>query len=131
MTIEMEAQNLTQVRLALDCAVDIILLDNMPESILRRAIAVIRSRPSLELSGSRRPSPAPPSTPIPVGEHTMLPPKAEGNPHPTRGSGPLIEISGGVNLKTAGALARIGPDRISVGQLTHSSKALDISFDIK
>ncbi len=36
------------------------------------------SRPSLELSGSGSPSPAPPSTAIPVGEHTMLPPKAEG-----------------------------------------------------
>lgn len=47
------------------------------------------------------------------------------------GKRPEIEISGGVNLKTVRALARLGPDRISVGQLTHSAKALDISLEIE
>ena len=40
-----------------------------------------------------------------------------------------IEVSGGVNLKTVRALARLGPDRISIGRLTHSAPALDLGLD--
>lgn len=43
---------------------------------------------------------------------------------------PLIEISGGVNLKNAKSLAQLGVDRISVGALTHSAPALDLSLEI-
>jgi nicotinate-nucleotide pyrophosphorylase (carboxylating) len=43
---------------------------------------------------------------------------------------PKIEISGGVNLKNIRKLALLGPDRISIGQLTHSARAMDISMDI-
>jgi len=43
---------------------------------------------------------------------------------------PQLEISGGVNLKTVRALAQTGADRISVGKLTHSAPALDISLEI-
>lgn len=43
--------------------------------------------------------------------------------------GVLLEASGGVNLKTVGAIAATGVDRISVGALTHSAPALDIGFD--
>ncbi len=39
-----------------------------------------------------------------------------------------IEISGGVNLKTVGPIARTGVDYISVGSLTHSAKAIDFSM---
>lgn len=42
-----------------------------------------------------------------------------------------IEASGGVTLKTVGAIARTGVDRISVGALTHSVRSLDISLDIR
>lgn len=42
-----------------------------------------------------------------------------------------LEISGGVNLKTIGRLARTGVERISVGALTHSAPAVDISMLIK
>ncbi|MHB9154267.1 MAG: carboxylating nicotinate-nucleotide diphosphorylase [Endomicrobiales bacterium] len=42
---------------------------------------------------------------------------------------PDIEISGGVSLKTVRAFARLGVDRISVGALTHSAPALDISLE--
>jgi len=42
-----------------------------------------------------------------------------------------IEISGGVSLETVGALARLGPDRISVGRLTHSAPALDLSLEVE
>jgi len=46
-----------------------------------------------------------------------------------RAPGVLLEASGGVTLATAGALARSGVDRISVGALTHSAPALDIGLD--
>ncbi len=41
----------------------------------------------------------------------------------------LTEASGGVNLNTVAAIARTGVDLISVGALTHSAPALDISLD--
>jgi nicotinate-nucleotide pyrophosphorylase (carboxylating) len=41
-----------------------------------------------------------------------------------------LEISGGVSLKTVRALARLGPDRISIGRLTHSAPALDLGLDL-
>ncbi len=42
----------------------------------------------------------------------------------------LIEISGGVTLKNVKSYARLGVDRISIGALTHSVRALDISLEI-
>lgn len=41
----------------------------------------------------------------------------------------LTEASGGVNLATVAAIAQTGVDLISVGALTHSAPALDISLD--
>jgi nicotinate-nucleotide pyrophosphorylase (carboxylating) len=41
-----------------------------------------------------------------------------------------LEISGGVSLDTVRALARLGPDRISIGRLTHSAPALDLGLDL-
>ena len=43
---------------------------------------------------------------------------------------PLIEASGGVTPEKAKRLARRGVDRISVGALTHSAPALDISLEV-
>jgi nicotinate-nucleotide pyrophosphorylase (carboxylating) len=40
-----------------------------------------------------------------------------------------LEASGGVNLQTLRGIAETGVDRISVGALTHSAKALDIALD--
>ncbi len=49
-----------------------------------------------------------------------------------RGNGRVeIEASGGITLDTVAAVAATGVDLISVGDLTHSVKALDISLDIK
>jgi len=42
-----------------------------------------------------------------------------------------IEASGGVSLDTVAAIARTGVDLISVGALTHSVPALDISLDLE
>ncbi len=42
----------------------------------------------------------------------------------------LTEVSGGVTLETVGAYAAAGPDRISVGALTHSAPVLDLGLDL-
>ncbi|WP_126424711.1 carboxylating nicotinate-nucleotide diphosphorylase [Brevibacillus marinus] len=42
----------------------------------------------------------------------------------------VVEASGGVTLETIGAIAGTGVDVISVGALTHSVRALDISLDL-
>lgn len=86
-----EADALAQARRALGLKPEVILLDNMPPRLLRRAIRLIR----------------------------------ESAPR-TR-----IEISGGVSLENVRALARLGPDRISIGRLTHSAPALDLGLDLK
>jgi len=41
-----------------------------------------------------------------------------------------IEISGGINLNNIGNVARTGADFISIGAITHSAPALDISLKI-
>ncbi len=41
-----------------------------------------------------------------------------------------LEASGGVNLETVAEIAATGVDYISVGALTHSAKALDISLEL-
>jgi nicotinate-nucleotide pyrophosphorylase (carboxylating) len=41
------------------------------------------------------------------------------------------EASGGVNLKTARAIAKTGMDFISVGAITHSARAVDIGLDFE
>ncbi|HEX4216600.1 MAG TPA: carboxylating nicotinate-nucleotide diphosphorylase [Candidatus Dormibacteraeota bacterium] len=47
----------------------------------------------------------------------------------TRGRA-ATEVSGGVSLATIAAYAATGADRISVGALTHSAPALDISMEV-
>ena len=41
-----------------------------------------------------------------------------------------LEVSGGVSLSNVRKIARLGVDRISIGSLTHSPKAVDISLEI-
>jgi nicotinate-nucleotide pyrophosphorylase (carboxylating) len=43
----------------------------------------------------------------------------------------LLEASGGIHLGNVGEYARTGVPAISVGALTHSSPALDISFEVE
>jgi nicotinate-nucleotide pyrophosphorylase (carboxylating) len=47
------------------------------------------------------------------------------------GPAPLLEVSGGVTLAAMPRLARTGVDRVSVGRLTHSAPALDMSLDVE
>ena len=43
----------------------------------------------------------------------------------------VVEASGGINLETVRAVAETGVDLISIGGLTHSVTALDISLDLE
>lgn len=50
-----------------------------------------------------------------------------------RGAAPgsvLTEVSGRISLETIAAYAAAGPDRISVGALTHSAPVLDLGLDL-
>lgn len=42
----------------------------------------------------------------------------------------MVEVSGGVTLANVRKIAAAGPDRISIGALTHSAPAADLSMDI-
>lgn len=86
--IEVEVQNLAQLREALEQPIDRILLDNMTVTQMAEAVRIAAGR-------------------IP------------------------LEASGNVNLQTVSGIAATGVDYISVGALTHSVKALDISLDIR
>lgn len=88
--IEIECENMAQVKEAVTSGADIIMLDNMTASQMRAAIRLIRGA----------------------------------------GKKIAIEISGGVTLATVKKFALLGVDRISVGALTHSVSALDISLEL-
>jgi nicotinate-nucleotide pyrophosphorylase (carboxylating) len=86
--IEVEAQSLAEVDEAVEAGADTILLDNLSVEDIREAVARIRGRAR-------------------------------------------IEISGGVTLECLPALAATGADFVSVGALTHSAPAADISLEIE
>jgi nicotinate-nucleotide pyrophosphorylase (carboxylating) len=44
---------------------------------------------------------------------------------------PLLEASGGITLDNARQVAETGVDFISVGAVTHSAQALDLSLDVE
>ena len=50
---------------------------------------------------------------------------------PGRQGKTLLEVSGGVTLDNVREIARTGVDMISIGGLTHSAKAVDISLEIQ
>lgn len=83
-----ETRALDEVRQALEAGADLILLDNMSNAAIRRAVEVVDGRVPLEVSGS-------------------------------------------VSLRRAASLATLGVDRVSIGALTHSAPALDISLLIE
>jgi nicotinate-nucleotide pyrophosphorylase (carboxylating) len=85
--IEVETKNLQEVQEALDCGVDIIMLDNMPIAAMKEVVSFIAGRA-------------------------------------------LVEASGNVSLQNVAAIAATGVDFISVGELTHSARAADISLKI-
>jgi nicotinate-nucleotide pyrophosphorylase (carboxylating) len=55
LTIEVETESLVQVKEAIDCEADIIMLDNMPLDLMRQAVSIIRAanpRIKIEASGN-------------------------------------------------------------------------------
>jgi len=46
-----------------------------------------------------------------------------------RGKKPLLEASGNITLDNVSAIAQCGIDRIAVGAITHSAKAVDLGLD--
>ncbi|MBI2952343.1 carboxylating nicotinate-nucleotide diphosphorylase [bacterium] len=86
--VEVEVRNLDELREALACRVDRIMLDNMDIETMREAVRIARASSDC----------------------------------------PEIEASGGVTPETLRAVAETGVDFISLGALTHSVKALDISL---
>jgi nicotinate-nucleotide pyrophosphorylase (carboxylating) len=88
LTVEVEAQQLSEVDEALQVGADIILIDNMSLDDVREAVRRAKGRAR-------------------------------------------IEISGGVTLERIPALASTGADYVSVGALTHSAPAVDLSFELE
>ena len=83
--IEVETENLADVKAALAAGADVIMLDNMSPSMIAEAVKLV--------------------------DHKAV-----------------IEVSGGVRLETVADFALAGVDVISVGALTHSAKAADLSM---
>ena len=85
--VEVEVQTLEQLEEALSAGADVVMLDNMDDGEVGRAVA---------MTGGRA----------------------------------LLEASGGVTLERVGRLAELGVDIISVGALTHSAPAADLSMRV-
>jgi nicotinate-nucleotide pyrophosphorylase (carboxylating) len=47
------------------------------------------------------------------------------------GGGPELEASGGITLESVAQVAATGVDYVSVGALTHSAPALDLSMTVE
>lgn len=88
MKIEVETTTLEQVREAIEAKADIIMLDNMNNETMTKAVNIINGRAK-------------------------------------------VEASGNMNLTRVREVAATGVDFISIGALTHSVTALDISQKIK
>jgi nicotinate-nucleotide pyrophosphorylase (carboxylating) len=86
--IEVETTNLDEVNEALQCKVDIIMLDNMTNETMRESVKLINGKAKTEASGN-------------------------------------------MTIERIKSTAEIGVDFISIGMLTHSVKALDISMYIE
>jgi nicotinate-nucleotide pyrophosphorylase (carboxylating) len=104
--LEVEVESLDQVREALRPDVDRILVDNRPPSEVKRVVD--------EVDKWFRENP--PDSP-------RLRPGAR--------RWPEVEVSGGIRLENARAFAETGVDYLSVGMLTHSAPALDMSLEIE
>lgn len=85
--LEVETTCLEEVRQAVECGADIIMLDNMDTGTMHEAVRIINGRAKTEASGN-------------------------------------------MNLQRLKEVAGTGVDYISVGALTHSVKAMDISMNI-
>ena len=91
MKIEVEAKDFSEVKDALSGKPDIIMLDNMSVSEVKKTVEFVRKS----------------------------------------GHDVLLEVSGGITLENVREYAESGVDIISVGELTHSVKSLDVSMEFE
>ena len=82
-----EVETIEHVTQALDGGADVLLLDNMPPSLVKEAVDLVKGRA-------------------------------------------YTEVSGGITIENVREYAATGVDSISVGALTHSAPAVDISLDV-
>jgi nicotinate-nucleotide pyrophosphorylase (carboxylating) len=104
--LEVEVESRDQLREALRPEVDRILVDNRPVEEVRLAVQEVDT-----WCRTNRPE----SSRMPAGARRW----------------PQVEVSGGLNLDTVRAYAETGVDFLSVGALTHSAPALDLSLEIE
>jgi len=104
--LEVEVESVDQLKEALRPDVDRILVDNRPAAEVRRAVEVVDA-------WCRR---HPPDSP-------RLRPGAR--------RWPEVEVSGGITLENVREYAATGVDYVSVGALTHSAPAMDLSLEIE
>jgi nicotinate-nucleotide pyrophosphorylase (carboxylating) len=104
--LEVEVESIDQLHEALRPEVDRILIDNQAPAVVRRCVEEVDRW------------------------YAANPPD-----HPRVRDGarrwPEVEVSGGLNLKTIRTYAETGADYLSVGALTHSAPALDLSLEIE
>ncbi len=86
--VEVEADALDEVKMALEAGAEYILLDNMTNDEMIKAVELAKDKKS------------------------------------------KLEASGGITLEKINSISKIGVDFISVGALTHSVKATDISMEM-
>jgi len=87
MKVEVEVEDVSEAREALEAGAEVLLLDNMGLEQMAEVVQLVNGKAG-------------------------------------------TEASGGITLETVRAVAATGVDSISVGALTHSAKALDISLDL-
>lgn len=104
--LEVEVESLDQLEEALRPEVDRILVDNRPPDEVRRAVEAVDAWCATHSSDSPR--------------------RREGAKR-----WPEVEVSGGLRLETVRVFAETGVDYLSVGALTHSAPALDLSLEIE
>ncbi len=85
--VEIEVETIAQLEEVLDAGADLVLLDNMSNEQMRKAVEIADGRAALEASG-------------------------------------------GITLETVRGIAETGVDIISVGALTHSAPAMNVSLDM-
>ena len=114
MKIEVEVRNLREFKEALKALPDIIMLDNFKLKDIRKAV---------KMRNAIRNTQYPPTLKLPPSLFEL---RRTGR---RAGAIPKLEVSGGVNLNSVRTIAACGVEMISVGELTHSAKALDVALN--
>ena len=104
--LEVEVESMEQLKEALRPEVDRILVDNQPVEVVRRAVVEVD-----RWYHANRP------------DHPRVRPGAR--------RWPEVEASGGITLETVRAFAETGADWLSVGAITHSAPAMNLSLEIE